>query len=47
MDSLSTILADIDNCISLEPEQYPDMDQLQREMEKVVDLAANNSARHR
>ncbi len=47
MDSLSAVLADIDNCISLESEQHPDMDQLQREIERVVDLTANNSARHR
>ena len=46
-DPLNAILADIDNCISLESEQHPDMDQLQLEIERVVDLIANNSARHR
>jgi hypothetical protein len=47
IDPLSAVLEDIDNCISLEIEQYQGMDQLQREMERIVDLTANNSARHR
>jgi len=44
VDPLSTIFVAIDNCVSLESEEYQDIDQLQREILKVVDLTAHNSA---
>ena len=43
-DSLSIIFTAIDNCVSLESEHYQDIDQLQREILKVVDLTAHNNA---
>ena len=42
-DSLSIIFTAIDNCVSLESEHYEDIDQLQREILKVVDLTAHNN----
>jgi hypothetical protein len=43
-DSLSIIFTAIDNCVSLESEHYEEIDQLQREILKVVDLTAHNTA---
>jgi hypothetical protein len=45
-DSLSIIFTVIDNCVSLESEHYEDIDQLQREILKVVDLTAHDTAAH-
>jgi hypothetical protein len=45
-DSLSIIFTAIDNCISLESEHYEDIDQLQREILKVVDLTTHDTAAH-
>jgi hypothetical protein len=42
-DSLSSIFTDIDNCVSLESEYYQDIDQLQRDILKVVDQTALNT----
>jgi hypothetical protein len=44
LDSLSSIFTAIDNSVSLESEQYQDIDQLQRDILKVVDLTARNTA---
>ncbi len=43
-DSLSIIFASIDNCVALESEHYEDVDQLQREILKVIDLTAHTIA---
>jgi len=42
IDSLSSIFTAIDNSVALESEHYQDIDQLQREILKVVDLTASN-----
>jgi hypothetical protein len=46
VNSLSSIFTAIDNSVSLESEHYADIDQLQREILKVVDLTAHNTAAH-
>ena len=46
IDSLSSIFTAIDNSVALESEHYQDIDQLQLEILKVVDLTAHNSAAH-
>ena len=44
--SVGTIFTAIDNSVSLESEHYQDIEQLQREIIKVVDLTAHNTAAH-
>lgn len=44
VDSLHIILAAIDNCVSLESETYPDIEQLQREVLKFIDLTSTQFA---
>jgi hypothetical protein len=46
VDSLSSIFTAIDNSVALESEHYQDIDQLQREILRVVDLTAHNGAAH-
>jgi len=46
VDSLSSIFTAIDNSVALETEHYQYIDQLQREILKVVDSTAQNSAAH-
>jgi hypothetical protein len=46
VDSLSIIFAVIDNSVSLETEHYQDIDHLQRDILKVVDSTAQNTAAH-
>ena len=44
VDPLRIILAAIDDSVSLESEQYQDLDQLQRDILQIVNLTAHNSA---
>lgn len=46
VDSLGTILADIDNSVALELEHHQDLDRLQSEILKLVDLVSRNGAAH-
>jgi len=46
VDSISIIFAVIDNSVSLETEHYQDIDHLQRDILKVVDSTAQNTAAH-
>jgi hypothetical protein len=42
--TLRPVLTEIDNCVSLEAEQYEDINHLQHEIVKVLDLSAKNAA---
>ena len=46
VDPLRIILAAIDNSVSLESDQYQDLDQLQRDIVQLVNLTAHNSVVH-
>jgi hypothetical protein len=46
IDTLGSIFTAIDNSVALEAEYYQDIDQLQREILRVVDLTAQNGAAH-